>query len=131
MTTIVPNFMLGKTFEDKVPLKDQLDIIETYRQSGLSQMGFCREFGVPYSRFKNWIRTPRKRKSRPTTASDFVPVVLEKTDSPIIRSAGGGDFGAFRVVFSGRYGDTSLAIPPNFDEGTLHRLMTALGASHV
>jgi hypothetical protein len=120
-------------FDDKVPLKDQLEIVAAYRQSGLSQAGFCQEFGVPYSRFKNWIRRPQTRKTDQSGASAFVPVVLVKAPnhSSVSRQSDGDDLMNFRVYFAGRHGDMSLMIPKAFDEGALHRLMAALSVTHV
>ncbi len=133
MTTFLLDSSVVKKCDHKVPLKDQLEIVEAYRQSGLSQAGFCREFGVPYSRFKNWIRRPQTRKTDQSGASAFVPVVLVKAPnhSSVSRQSDGDDSMNFRVYFAGRHGDMSLMIPKAFDEGTLHRLMTTLGAGHV
>lgn len=133
MTTLLLDSSAIKKCDNKIPLKDQLDIVAAYRRSGLSQAGFCREFGVPYSRFKNWIRRPQTRKTDQSGASAFVPVVLAKapTHSSVSRQSDGDDSVNFRLDFAGRHGDMSLMIPKAFDEGTLHRLMIALGAGHV
>jgi hypothetical protein len=132
MTTLLGSNAVKK-YDEKVSLKDQLEIIAAYRESGLSQRGFCREFGVPYSRFKNWIRRRQREKTDQPSPSAFVPVVLAKTraHSSVSPHADGGDLMNFRVTFAGRYGDTSLMIPKAFDEGSLHRLMAVLGAGHV
>lgn len=133
MTTLLLDSNAIKKFDDAVSLKDQLEIVAAYRESGLSQMGFCREFGVPYSRFKNWIRRPQTGKTDKPNASAFVPVVLAKTPNPpsVSRQSEGEDSMNFRLDFAGRYSDMSLMIPRDFDEGALHRLMAALSVNHV
>lgn len=51
------------------------EIITAYRQSGLSQVAFCREWGLSYSRFKNWVRPPKKPAASDQEKMGFVPLV--------------------------------------------------------
>lgn len=56
--------------------------VKEWQYSGLSQISYCQEQGISFSKFNYWVR-----KSRPASVSGpgFVPIQLERT--PVAVSA--------------------------------------------
>jgi len=54
---------------------EMLGHVKEWQHSGLSQIGYCQEQGIRFSKFNYWVR-----KSRPDSidAAGFVPIKLER-----------------------------------------------------
>lgn len=59
---------------------EMLGHVKEWQYSGLSQIGYCQEQGISFSKFSYWVR-----KSRPNSspAEGFVPIKLEKPTSAV------------------------------------------------
>jgi hypothetical protein len=85
-------------------------VVEQWRQSGLKRAAFCRERGVTVWQLRYWHR--RLAGEDLSGSGVFARV----------RSVGGS---GVRL----RLGGLELELEPGFDEGTLKRLLRALGAA--
>lgn len=59
---------------------EMLGHVKQWQYSGLSQIGYCQEQGISFSKFNYWVR-----KTRPNSlpAQGFVPIKLEKSPSAV------------------------------------------------
>lgn len=62
---------------------EMLGHVKEWQYSGLSQIGYCQEQGISFSKFNYWVR-----KSRPEVApgQGFVPIQLDKTPAAVSAS---------------------------------------------
>lgn len=51
---------MSVTRKTRVPLQEQIRLINEYRQSGLTDTDWCRENGIAVSTFYNWVSRCRK-----------------------------------------------------------------------
>lgn len=59
---------MSNTRKARVPMKEQLRLINECRQSGMTDADWCRENGIAVSTFYNWVSRCRK------VAADQIPV---------------------------------------------------------
>lgn len=59
---------MPNTRKARVPMKEQLKLINECRQSGMTDADWCRENGIAVSTFYNWVSRCRK------VAADQIPV---------------------------------------------------------
>jgi hypothetical protein len=53
-------------------------LIEVWHGSGKSQLEFCKEKDIAYSKFHYWLKRYRSQSSLTETASGFVPVSVKR-----------------------------------------------------
>ena len=58
---------MSATRKARVPMAEQIRIINEFRQSGMTDADWCRENGIAVSTFYNWVSRCRK------TAADQIP----------------------------------------------------------
>ena len=92
---------MSTTRKNRVPMSEQLKLINQCRQSGLTDADWCRENGIAPSTFYNWVSRCRKAASdqiqeasyghleTPRPRQEVVPVeiVPESQPEPVTTSA--------------------------------------------
>jgi transposase-like protein len=98
---------------------ERQEIVTEYRQSGLSQRAFCRQWGMTPSTLRNWCRRLQEDgevESSSGVAARFVPVQLTACASDA-KEAG--------LCLIAR-GGVRIEVRPGFDRVTLQRLLAAV-----
>lgn len=96
-------------------------VVSAYERSGLSQSAFCREWGIPYARFKSWVQ---KEKMPTLSRSQGIHFKGIPNNNWSFLQRG------FQICFTSQKGDVSIMIPPGFDGETLSRLMDVVATNH-
>lgn len=63
-----------KLLDDK--MKHMFGLIDAWQQSGITQQEFCKNQGVPYSKFHYWYKRYRQQKSGETDIAGFKKIEL-------------------------------------------------------
>lgn len=75
--------------------REMFAVIEKYLTSGLSQIAFCKQAGLPYSRFNYWLKQYRLREALSQQAptpeteippADFIPLRIAPAEPAILSS---------------------------------------------
>jgi hypothetical protein len=106
-------------------------VIADFRLSGLTQPEFCRIRGLPLHTFRRRLYARRgadPAAANPTSAATpppdvprFVPVTI--VADPPSQSAAPAAADSLVLILDGQF---RIAVPPDFDAETLHRLLDAL-----
>lgn len=119
-------------------------LLEAHKQSGLGQLEFCRQTGIPLERLKYQLKKSRGADGK---AQSFVPVSLISAGGTKVLSSSSADArcgswrinpaadtkmapalasDSIRVVFPN---GCSVFVSPNFDEAALVRLVNVIGGA--
>lgn len=59
-----------------------LNMVASWRQSGLSQKAYCEQHGVHYHAFHYWFKRYRQQ-NEPDTAKGFIPVQIQGSSTAL------------------------------------------------
>jgi len=118
--------MLASDVSSKSPsIRDESywqEIIKRFKVSGLTQKQFCSENNLPIGAFKNWYYRFYRSRSTEETAG-FTPIVLGDNASSSSRLKESNLIlelpNAIKIIIS-----------PDFEEGTLRRVLKIVGRDH-
>jgi len=99
---------------DSVNATIMLQHINSWQQSGITQVEYCRRHRITLKKFEYWLR-----KSRNECALQFIPVSLQ-AELPVRQTFSSIEPSGLAVKFGG---SAQLEIGKNFDSDTLVRFM--------
>ncbi len=71
-------------YREEAHAQEMFAIIERYLTSSLSQIAFCRQEGLAYSKFNYWLKQYRLRKALAVQVATPAPVEVEKRSANFI-----------------------------------------------
>ena len=100
------------------------EVIEAWRQSGMTKQQFAHQFRVKPYRLEHWDRRLRKEKSEPLANVSLHPVKVAQPPAPTRSPREATDDPGIEMALPS---GAVLRIREGFDVGTLRRVLEAVG----